>query len=102
MVVDTYVVALPRLRAEALLQQAEQLATKSNRTQDDNRKVRLFLDATRTEIQLAEALGYGTKDSYKPLYAQLDDIQKKTENGESDKGLFARMEQSLKNFKFST
>jgi hypothetical protein len=102
LVIETYVVPLPRVRAEALLQQAEQLATKSNRTQDDNRKVRHFLDATRTEIQLAEALGYGTKDNYKPLYAQLDDIQKKTENGESGKGLFARMEQSLKKFKFST
>lgn len=102
LVIETYVVPLPRLRAEALLHQAEQLATKRNRTQDDNRNVRHFLDATRTEIRLAEALGYGTKDNYKPLYAQLDDIQKKAENGQLDRSVFAKIQQWLKNFKFSS
>jgi hypothetical protein len=58
--------------------------------------------ATRNEIQLAEALGYGTKDSHKVLYAQLDDIQKKTDSGQNGRGFFAKLEQSLKNFKFST
>jgi hypothetical protein len=99
-VVVTYVVPLPRVRAQALLQEAKQLATKSNRTQDDGKKVHSYIDATRSQIQLAEALGYGSKDDYRPLYAQLDDIQKKTETGQPGKGLFARLEQSLKNFKF--
>jgi hypothetical protein len=102
LVVNIYVLPLPSVRAQALLVQAEQLATKNNRKQEDNQELHNLIEATRTEIQLAETLGYGAKDDYKPLYAQLDDIQKKTENGESGKGLFARMEQSLKNFKFST
>jgi hypothetical protein len=102
LVIDTYVVPLPSVRAQAMLRQAEQLASKNNRRPEDNQKVHSLVEATRTEIQLAETLGYGTKDNYKPLYAQLDDIQKKTRNGESGKGLFARMEQSLKKFKFST
>jgi YfdX protein len=102
LVVVTFVVPLPQVRAQALLRQAEQLASKSNRTQDDNQKVRSYIDATRTQIQLAETLGYGSKDDYRPLYAQLDDIQKKAETGQPGKGLFAKLEQSLKNFKFSS
>jgi hypothetical protein len=100
LVIETYVVALPSVRAQALLREAEQLATKNNRKQEDNQKVRSFISATRTQLQLAEALGYGTKDNYKPLYAQLDDVQKKAENGQSGRGLFAKVQQSLRNFKF--
>jgi hypothetical protein len=61
-----------------------------------------LVDATGHQLQLAEALGYGTKDSYKPLYAQLDEIQKKAEAGQSGGHPFDRLRNSLKNFKFST
>ena len=101
-VIDTYVMPLPRVRAQALLHQAEQLTAKPSRTQDDNQRLHSLIEATRTQIQLAEALGYGTKEDYKPLYAQLDDVQKKAESGQSSKGLFDRIEQSLKRFKFSS
>ena len=80
-VIETYVIPLPKIRAQALLQQAEQVAANASRTQDDNQKLHGLIEATRTEIQLAEALGYGTKDDYKPLYGQLDDVQKKAEGG---------------------
>jgi YfdX protein len=102
LVIETYVIPLPKIRAQALLQQAEQVAANASRTQDDNQKLHGLIDATRTEIQLAEALGYGTKDDYKPLYAQLDDVQKKAEGGQSGKRLFEKFEQSLKRFKFSS
>jgi len=67
-VIETYVIPLPRVRAQALLRQAEQLTAKANRMQDDNQRVHSLIEATRTQIQLAEALGYGTKGDYKPLY----------------------------------
>lgn len=102
LVIETYVIPLPKIRAEALLQQAEQEAANASRTQEDNQKVHGLIEATRTEIQLAEALGYGTKDEYKPLYAQLDDVEKKAEGGQSGKGLFERIEQSLKRFRFTS
>jgi ribosomal protein S20 len=102
LVIETIIIPLPGIRAQALLHEADQLANKGNRTKDDNQRVRHYLDATRTELQLAEALGYGTKDNYKPLYAQLDDIQKKAENGEPGRSVFANIEQSLKNFRFSS
>jgi hypothetical protein len=76
------------------------LAATSNRTADENAKLRSLIDEARTQLQFAEALGYGVRDSYKPLYAQLDDIQKKTKGGQSGKSLFDRLQNSLKNFKF--
>lgn len=101
LVIETYVVPLPRARAEALLAEAQKLASRSNKTQDDNKRLHNLLDATRTQIQLAEALGYGTKDSYKPLYSELDEVQRKAASGQSGGNLFDRLRQSIRNFKFS-
>jgi hypothetical protein len=101
LVLDVYVVPLPKVRAEAMIAAAENLANKRDRNDDEKNKLRGYIDGTRHEIQLAEALGYGTKDSYKPLYAQLDDIQKKAEGSAFGKGLFDRLRQSVKNFRFS-
>jgi hypothetical protein len=99
-VVENYIIPLPRIRAEALLNQAQKLAAKSNRTADDNAKVRSLVTAAQSELQLAEALGYGTKDNYKPLYSQIAEIQKETEAGRSGKGLFDKLHDSLRRFKF--
>jgi ribosomal protein S20 len=102
LVIETVIIPLPGIRAQALLHQAEQIANKNNRSQDDNQKARQFIEATRTELQLAQVLGYGSKEDYKPLYAQLDDVQKKTENGRPGKDIFAKIQQSLKNFRFAS
>jgi hypothetical protein len=100
LVVENYIIPLPRIRAEALLNQAQKLAAKSNRTADDNAKVRSLVTAAQSELQLAEALGYGTKDNYKPLYSQISEVQKETEAGRSGKGLFDKLHDSLRHFKF--
>jgi len=55
----------------------------------------------RTGYSLAAALGYGKNDVTDCSIAQLDDIEKKTEGGKSQRGLFNRIDYSLKNFKFS-
>ncbi|MEY2539976.1 MAG: hypothetical protein QOG67_3716 [Verrucomicrobiota bacterium] len=100
--IETYIIPLPQVRAEAMLAVADSLAAKNGRTPDDNTKVRALIDGARNEIKFAEALGYGTKDDYKPLYAQLDDVQKKIDGGQSGKGLFGKLRQSIKNFKFAS
>jgi hypothetical protein len=102
LVIETYVVPLPKIRAEAMLTDADKLANRSNRKEDDNTRLRSLINATRNELQLAEALGYGTKDSYKPLYTQIDEIQKKMEGGQTGRGLFDKLRQSVKSFKFSS
>lgn len=99
-VIETYAIPLPRVRALAMLDMADKLAATKDRKEEDNRKLHDLIEAARHEIQLAETLGYGTRDDYKPLYAQLDDVQKKTEGGKSGTGWFRRMSDSLRNFKF--
>jgi hypothetical protein len=101
LVIQTYIVPLPRIRAEAMIAAADRLATQKDRKQDDNTRLAALLDATRHEVQLAEALGYGTRDSYKELYTQMDEIEKKTENGQSGKGIFEKLRKSLKSFSFA-
>lgn len=100
LVVETHIIPLPRIRAEALLEQAQKLAAKTNRTNEDNAKVASLVTAAQSELQLAEALGYGTKDNYKTLYSQIADIQKETDAGRSGKGLFEKLRDSVRNFKF--
>jgi hypothetical protein len=102
LIIDTLVVPLPRVRAEALLGEAQQLTSKSNRTQADQDKARSLIAAARNEVQLAEALGYGSKADYKPLYSEMDDLQKAAQSGNAGTGLFERVRQSLKGFKFSS
>jgi hypothetical protein len=72
-VIETYVLPLPKVRAQAMLADADKLAANGVRQEEDDKaRLRALLDSTRRELQLAEALGYGTKGSYKPLYAQFD------------------------------
>jgi hypothetical protein len=100
LVVEDYIVPLPKIRAQRLLRDAEKLAAKNNRNADENGKLQGMLTAAKSQLELAEALGYGTGDSYRPLYAQIAEIQKQTEAGQSGKGLFAKLQDSLKRFKF--
>ncbi len=99
LVIETYPVPLPNIRATAILVDAEKLAEKTARSADENKKLRDEVEAARQELQLGEVLGYGTKDDFKPLYTQLDGIEKKTEGGKSGAGFFDKIKELLKNFK---
>jgi hypothetical protein len=101
-VVNTFVLPLPPIRAEALLAEADRLAAKRNRNEDENNRLRSLIVEVRNQLQLAEALGYGRSGDYKPLYSQIDDVEKKTEGGKSGRGLFDRLKSSLEKFKLST
>ena len=46
---------------------------------------------------MAQLLGYGDKDDYEPLYAQLADIESRTEDGKSGQGFFDRIRSSMSN-----
>jgi hypothetical protein len=100
-VVDTVAIPLPRVRAEALLTLAQQIASKPNRTQADDQKARMLIAEARNQIQLAEALGYGSKADYKPLYSEMDNLQKAAESGRAKPGMFDELRDSLRRFKFS-
>lgn len=94
-VLTDHVVPLPVLRAEALLERAEELAENSERTGADNEELSNHLAAIRNQLEMAQLLGYGNRDDYKPLYAQIEEIEKKTEDGKSGQGFFDTMKGSM-------
>ena len=98
-VVESYITPLPKVRVTAMLVAAEKLAKKSGRTAAENQKLHDLIEDARHELQLGEVLGYGTKEDYKPFYVMLDEIEKKTEAGNSGEGFFDKIKASLKNFK---
>ena len=44
---------------------------------------------------MTELLGYGTKESYKSMNEQIDQIEKKTAGGRGGKGWFDKIKQQL-------
>lgn len=99
LVVEQFITPLPTVRAKAMLEEAEKLAEKSGRSSDENKTLHDLVENARQQLQLGETLGYGTHLAYQPLYAQLDEIQTKTEGGKSGKGFFDSIKASLKDFK---
>jgi hypothetical protein len=99
LVIETYATPLPAVRAKAILNDAEKLAEKSGRSQEDNKKLHDQIEAARQQLKLGQVLGYGSREAYKPLYDQLDSIEKKTEGGKSGKGFFDQIQELLKSFK---
>jgi hypothetical protein len=61
LVIETYVIPLPKVRAQAMLSEADKLAAKSNRNEQENMKLHNLIEASLQQIQLAETLGYGTR-----------------------------------------
>ncbi len=97
LVLTDHVIPLPVLRSEALLERAEALAESDERSEAENEELANSLTAARKQLEMAQLLGYGHKKDYKPLYAQLEVIRKKTEDGQSGDGLFDTMKASMAN-----
>jgi hypothetical protein len=95
LVVTDEVLPLPKLRAQRLLKNAEALAEHEERTVKDNETLARLLAEARNQLKMAELLGYGTKESYKPMYEQLDQIEGKIEGGKGGKGWFDKIKEQL-------
>jgi len=89
------VIPLPVLRAENLLKNAETLVENEERTVKDNETLAKQLEEARNQLKLAELLGYGSKESFEPMYEQLDQIEQKTTGGKSGKGVFDKIKQQV-------
>ena len=95
LVITTEIVPLPKLRAEEMLKEAQSLSEKKQRSKLENDKLSNNLHGVREQLEMAELLGYGNKESYKPMYEQLDDITKKTANGKSGTNWFDNIKKKL-------
>lgn len=95
LVVTSEAIPLPKLRAEAQIKAAQALAEKKNRSKEDEDKLAQYLEAARVQLQIGEALGYGERKDYKPMYAQIDDIARKTAGGKTGLGWFDKIKRQL-------
>ncbi|MDQ1924822.1 YfdX family protein [Massilia pseudoviolaceinigra] len=95
LVVTTEVVPLPKLRAEEQIKAAQALAEKANRSKEENDRLAQSIAAARDQLKIAELLGYGDKKDYKPMYQQIDELEKKTAGGKSGMGWFEKLKQQL-------
>jgi hypothetical protein len=91
LVITEDIVPLPMLRAEQLLKNAEAQAENAARTIKDNETLAELLKDARTQLKMAELLGYGTKKSFKPMYEQLDQIESRTSGGKGGQGWFDKI-----------
>lgn len=91
------VVPLPKLRAEHLLKQAQELAEKKDRSKEENEKLTKHLQGAREQLQMAELLGYGKKTDFQPIYEQIGEIENKSAGGKSGTGWFDKLKQQLAN-----
>ena len=94
-IITTTVIPLPVVAAQDLLKDAEKLAEKADRKDEENKKLSDLLSQARAKLDFAQALGYGTKQDFKESYAQLDDIKEKTSSGKSGTGFFNKIKASL-------
>jgi hypothetical protein len=89
------VIPLPKLRADQLLKRAQDLSEKKDRSSKENDDLPNHLKEARNQLKVAELLGYGDKKAYKPMYGQLDEIEKKSASGISGTGWFDRTKKQL-------
>lgn len=89
------VIPLPKLRAEILLADAEKLAERKERTEEENKELHDLLKDARTQLKMAEALGYGKQKAFEDLYDQLDAIKEKTAGGKGGEGWFENVKQQI-------
>lgn len=95
LVITSERVPLPKLRAEEHIKAAQGLAGKSNRSKEENDRLSHAIQDAREQLQVAELLGYGEKSDYRPMYQQIDDIERKSAGGKSGTGWFEQIKKQL-------
>ncbi|HHI81533.1 MAG TPA: YfdX family protein [Rhizobiales bacterium] len=98
-VVENHVIPLPVVRAEAYLKRAEVLAEKAKRSSKEEKELAGILKNARSQVELAEALGYGKAADFKHIYKQIAEISEKTRGGKYGKGFFDGIKKSLSSLK---
>jgi hypothetical protein len=98
-VVTDDIIPLPVLRAQTALKEAKQEMMKKEKVDASKQRkvVQELLSEARKQLEWAQTLGYGDKDSFKALYNSMDEIEQSVAKGEGKQGLFDRLSETIKN-----
>jgi hypothetical protein len=78
---------------------ASELEHKENLSKEMSRaEILENLTGAKEELKIAELLGYGAKDDYKPLYTAMDEIKDVVHTAKSE-ATWAKVKQAFKDFK---
>ena len=98
-VVTDIVIALPPLRAEAMIEKAKALLNDDGKaandkaaTEDADLTAADYVEAARQELKIAEALGYGRESDFEDLHEALDELDRQIEAQEDTGGIFDRID----------
>jgi ribosomal protein S7 len=95
LVVTENVIALPLLRAELMLEHADELAQKPSKTGAEHEEAKRLMVNARYQLVLAEALGYGETHDYQELTRLLDHVDTQLAQKKASKETFAEVHSSL-------
>ena len=94
-VVTDTVIALPPLRAVAMIEKAKALLNDDGKaandkaaTEDADLTAADYVEAARQELEIAEALGYGRESDFEDLHEALDELDRQIEAQEDTGGIF--------------
>ena len=95
LVITESIIPIPVVTAQTLLKEAETLAEKKDRNADENKRLSDLLTISRQEIEMAQALGYGTGQDFDNFKKELALIEEKTSDGKSGAGFFEKIKSSM-------
>lgn len=97
LVITNYVIPLPVVRANALLNQANALFEKKERTKEQNKELTNLINESEKQISIAEALGYGTRHDFDGIRSEINSIKEKISGNKSGSGLLEKLKRYLEN-----
>lgn len=96
LVVTDTIIPIPVANAQFMLEEAQTLAEKKDRSEDESERLKTLLDAAEIEIERAEALGYGTRAQFETFTEQIEQIREKTAGSKSsEKGFFDKIKEAM-------
>jgi hypothetical protein len=97
-VITETIIPLPVVKAQESLKTAETLSEKKDRSKDENERLQSSMDQARSQLEFAQALGYGTKKDFDKLYQELAEIRDKTADNKFGTGFFAKIKALIADF----
>jgi len=101
-VISEHTIPFPLLRAELLIDQAEQItqqADNTNQNQPDSAVLQSLLSHAKYQLKLANALGYGSSERYRIFYQAIDGIKSLVNANQQTTKLFSKLRFAILNLK---
>lgn len=91
LIVSDVIYPLPDVRSNVMLKEAQELSEKSDRTDEENDRLKELLEEVRAQVKFGRELGYFTEENSDDIQEELEQIEEKTKSGKSGLGFFEKI-----------